>query len=59
MPRKSHAKKDQTKATKFKLESPARPEEVVGLSPAKPVRLWVPEEHCYGFLPDHPLGFGP
>ena len=50
-PRKSHAKKDPAQAAKFKAELPARLGEVVGPAPAKPVRLWVLDEHRYGLLP--------
>ena len=39
VPRKSHAKKDPAKAAKFKLNPPARLDEVMRASPAQPVRL--------------------
>jgi putative transposase len=51
VPRKSHAKKDPHKAAKFKVELPARLNEVAGPAPAQPVRVWVLDEHRYGLLP--------
>lgn len=50
-PRKAHAKKDPAKAAQFKAELPARLHAVVGPAPARPVRLWVLDEHRYGLLP--------
>jgi transposase len=49
-PRKSHAKKDQTKADAFRAELAGRLGEVVG-SDARRVRIWVLDEHRYGLLP--------
>jgi transposase len=51
VPRKTHAKKDKTKASAFKAELPKRLEQIVGSAPAQPVRLWVLDEHRYGLLP--------
>ena len=51
VPRKSHVKKDPTKANAFKAELPARLTELVGSVPTQPVRLWVLDEHRYGLLP--------
>ena len=51
VPRKSHAKKDPTKAVQFKAELPAKLEALVGGALNRPVRLWVLDEHRYGLLP--------
>lgn len=51
VPRKSHAKKNQTKADTFRRELPTLLTAVVGPEPARPVRLWVLDEHRYGLLP--------
>lgn len=51
VPRKSHRKKDQTASDAFKAELPGKLAAVVGDNPAKPVRLWVLDEHRYGLLP--------
>ena len=51
VPRKAHAKKHPAKSAKFKAELPVRLQEVVGPAPARPVRLWVLDEHRYGLLP--------
>lgn len=53
VPRKSHAKKNPAKAQAFKLELPARLEELAGPAArsGQPVRLWVLDEHRYGLLP--------
>ena len=51
VPRKSHAKKDPTKAAQFKAELPAKLSAVVGSGPTPRVRLWVLDEHRYGLLP--------
>jgi transposase len=51
VPRKTHAKKDPAKANAFKVELPARLDQIVGCAPAQPVRLWVLDEHRYGLLP--------
>ena len=51
VPRKSHAKKDPVKAAKFKVELPARLSAVAGPASARPVRVWVLDEHRYGLLP--------
>jgi transposase len=51
VPRKSHRKKNQPAADAFKAELPQRLTEVVGTQPARPVRLWVLDEHRYGLLP--------
>lgn len=50
-PRKSHAKKDPAKAAEFRAELPARLTALVGAAAARPVRLWVLDEHRYGLLP--------
>lgn len=49
-PRKSHAKKDQTKADAFRAELPERLGKVVGADTRR-VRVWVLDEHRYGLLP--------
>jgi transposase len=53
VPRKSHAKKDPAKAKAFRLELPARLEELAGAAAraGQTVRLWVLDEHRYGLLP--------
>lgn len=51
VPRKSHTKKDPAKAAKFKAELPQKLEQIVGSASARPVRLWVLDEHRYGLLP--------
>lgn len=53
VPRKSHAKKTPAKAASFKLELPAKLEELAGAvaRDGQPVRLWVLDEHRYGLLP--------
>lgn len=51
VPRKSHAKKDPAKAAEFKRDLPALLSKVAGPASARPVRLWVLDEHRYGLLP--------
>ena len=53
VPRKSHVKKDPAKAAAFKVELPAKLEELAGPAAraGRPVRLWVLDEHRYGLLP--------
>jgi transposase len=49
-PRKSHAKKDPQKTQAFKADLPAKLSDLTCAS-AKPVRIWVLDEHRYGLLP--------
>lgn len=53
VPRKSHVKKDPAKAAAFKVELPAKLEELAGeeARAGQTVRLWVLDEHRYGLLP--------
>jgi transposase len=51
VPRKSHVKKDAKAAEEFRADLSNRLAKVAGISPEKPVRIWVLDEHRYGLLP--------
>jgi len=53
VPRKAHAKQDHAKTAAFKVELATRLDAVVGAEAraARPVRVWVLDEHRYGLLP--------
>ncbi len=59
VPRKSHVKKDPTKANVCMAELPARLTELGGSSLHSLVRLWVLDEHRYGLVAGDPSGLGP
>ena len=50
MPRKTHTQKDPAKVEAFRQEAADRLAVLVD-DPARPVRLWVADEHRYGLLP--------
>lgn len=51
VPRKTHIRKDTAKTEAFKTELAGKLAAHSEASPAKPIRVWVLDEHRYGLLP--------